>query len=194
MTKKIVFVADFFLEQGVKGGAEYCNDELIKMFVNDNLEVLKVNSQNLTPRLIEEHEGSFFIVANFMALSLTAKKKLRENKYLIYEHDHKYVDTNDPSKFVNMIAPGRHIINKQFYKDAIAVFCQSKKHAETLQKNLLIDNVVNLGGNIWSDEKLDLLCSLIGTEKTKKNVVLYSTNKNKGMPYTIKYCKNNSRG
>ena len=43
MIKKIVFVADFFLEQGVKGGAEYCNDELIKMFIDDNLEVLKVN-------------------------------------------------------------------------------------------------------------------------------------------------------
>ena len=192
MTKKIIFVADFFLEQGIQGGAEYCNDELIKMFENDGIQVLKINSQNLNQRLIQKHKDYFFIVANFMLLNEESKTQLKENKYIIYEHDHKYVDTNDPSKFIDMIAPNKNIINKEFYVNALAVFCQSKKHAETLQKNLLINNLVNLGGNVWSDEKLDFLCSLIGTKKTKKNAILYSTNKNKGTQQSIQYCKKNN--
>ena len=128
MTKKIIFVADFFLEQGVQGGAEYCNDELIKMFENDGIQVLKINSQNLNERLIQKHKDYFFIVANFMMLSEGSKAQLKENKYIIYEHDHKYVDTNDPSKFIDMIAPSMNIINKEFYMNALAVFCQSIKH------------------------------------------------------------------
>ena len=43
--KKIIFIADFFLEQGINGGAEICNDQLIKMFISDGYEVIKINSK-----------------------------------------------------------------------------------------------------------------------------------------------------
>ena len=49
-----------------------------------------------------------------MNLSEVSKKIIMSKKYIILEHDHKYVTTNDPSKFVNMIAPSRFIINKIF--------------------------------------------------------------------------------
>ena len=191
--KRIVFIADFFIEDGVHGGAENCNDQLIKMFVADGYEVLKINSQNVSVKLIEKIKtNSFFIVANFMALQESCKNYLKNLDYLIYEHDHKYVATNDPSKFVDMVAPQNQIINREFYNNAKVVFCQSRMHAAALEKNILNNNIVNLGGNLWLDEKLDLLESLIGTEKTRPNGVLYSTNKNKGMPFTVEYCKNNN--
>ena len=126
-----------------------------------------------------------------MNLSETNKKAFEQARYVILEHDHKYVSTNDPSKFVNMLAPNSKIINRSFYEKAAAVLCQSKIHAETLQKNLLINHVVNLGGNLWSDTKLEHLSSLIGTKKTRKNAVMHSNNKNKGMPFTVEYCKKN---
>ncbi len=189
---RIFFIADFFLKDGVSGGAEVCNDELINLFRKDGIEVTIANSQNITPSHIADHKDSFFIVANFMMLSAECKHALRDEAYLIYEHDHKYVSTNDPSKFRNMLAPSRFIINKDFYEAARAVFCQSKIHAKTLQKNLLIDHVVNLGGNLWSDEKMAYLESLIDTPKTRPNGVMSSQNKNKGMPATIKYCKDNN--
>lgn len=188
--RKIVFVADFFLEQGVRGGAEYCNDELINMFLEDGYEVTKQNSQSLSPDMLES--DAFYIVANFMTLNTEAKYALLAMDYLIYEHDHKYVNTNDPSKFVDMLAPQNSVINRYFYQAARAVFCQSKLHAYALEKNLLNSNIVNLGGNIWSDKKLDFLCSLIDTPKTRQNAVLFSTNRNKGTPQTVEYCKQNN--
>jgi hypothetical protein len=85
--------------------------------------------------------------------------------------------------------PEDQIINKQFYEKAIAVCCQSKLHAETVQKNLLLKNIVNLGCNLWADEFLSLLEENIGKTKTRKFGVMQTNNKNKGMEQTIKYCR-----
>jgi glycosyltransferase involved in cell wall biosynthesis len=186
----IVFVADFFLEQGIGGGAERYNEVLINDLVKSGRCVNKVNSHLLHPHQI--NEKCYYIVANFMNLSEECKRALKNNRYLIIEHDHKYVSTNDPSKFINMLAPKEHIINQDFFANAEAVCCQSKLHSEVLQKNLLIGNIINLGGNLWSDENLDLLSSLVESPKRRKNAILYSLNKNKGMPYTKKYCEKNN--
>ena len=188
--RSIKFVADFFVEQGVHGGAEICNDELIKMLTKDGHTIEKINSDKFMSHHINNE--SFYIVANFMNLSEHNKDLLSERDYIILEHDHKYVSTNDPSKFVNMIAPSSAIINKKFYNKAKAVLCQSIIHAETLQKNLLIKNIVNLGGNLWSDERLEMLSKLIGTNKTRKTGILFSRNKNKGMPFSVDYCNKNN--
>ena len=76
--KNIIFIADFFLEQGVNGGAEICNDQLINMFLSDGHKVMKINSQKVTPTIIETNSNnSFFIVANFMTLSEHCKKALK---------------------------------------------------------------------------------------------------------------------
>lgn len=189
MTKLIVFIADFFLEQGINGGAEAFNDELINMLKLKGYDVRKINSNKFQPSMVSDDH--FYIVSNFMNLREESKSALVSKSYVILEHDHKYVSTNDPSKFVNMIAPFKEIINKSFFEGAICVFCQSKIHAEVLQKNLLLDNIVNIGCNLWSEERLDFLETLVGTEKTKKNVILYSDNKNKGMPYAVQYCESN---
>ncbi len=172
------------------GGAEAFNDELINMLKLKNYDVRKINSNKISPEMISDDH--FYIVSNFMNLNEDSKNALRSKKYIILEHDHKYVSTNDPSKFVNMVAPFEEIINRSFFEGAIAIFCQSKIHAEVLQKNLLLGTVVNLGCNLWSEERLDMLEPLIGTEKTKKNVILHSNNKNKGMPYAIQYCERNN--
>jgi len=190
LTKLIVFISDFFLEQGILGGAEAFNDELIVMLKTKGYDIRKINSNKFKPSMTSDNH--FYIVSNFMKLDEESKAALGSKKYIILEHDHKYVSTNDPSKFINMIAPFREIINRSFFEGAIAVFCQSKIHAEVLQSNLLLDKVVNIGCNLWSEERLSSLDALIGTEKTKKNVILYSNNKNKGMPYTIKYCEENN--
>ena len=93
--KNLVFVADFFVEQGVTGGAEVCNDELIGLFLNSGYVVERINSHILEPKHIQTNK--FYIIANFMNLSKASKKALNSVRYIIFEHDHKYVSTNDPS-------------------------------------------------------------------------------------------------
>lgn len=190
MSKKITFISDFFIEQGVTGGAEAFNDELVLMLTKKGYTINKINSENFIPTLINDE--TFYIVSNFMKLSEASKLKLQDRRYIILEHDHKYVSTNDPSKFKNMIAPFDKIINKGFFEQAEAVFCQSQIHADVLQKNLLLDTVVNIGCNLWSEDRLAKLEKLLNTSKTRKNGVLFSNNKNKGMLYAVQYCDKNN--
>ena len=191
--KNILFIADFFLSDGILGGAELYNENLLRYLCN-KYRVQKINSHNVTKEVVFKNKNNFFIISNFMNLSQVAKNKIQDLniEYVILEHDHKYVSTNDPSKFVNMLAPRNKIINFDFFHKAKAVLCQSKIHSETLQKNLLLDTVVNLSCNLWSDEQIDLLVKNSNNQKKHKFAYLESTNKNKGTPAAKFYCKKNS--
>ena len=188
---KIIFVSDFFLGE-VFGGAEFCNESLIQD-LQQNYIIEKVKSSSLTPEVIENNKDSFYIIANFFMLSEASKQKLiKDCKYVVYEHDHKYIKSNNPILFVNCLAPETQIQNKDFYKNAVAVMCQSKLASQVVQKNLLINNICNLGGNIWTEEQLQVLEKNIDNEKNIDYGVIETNNKNKGMYHAIEYCENNN--
>jgi glycosyltransferase involved in cell wall biosynthesis len=113
---------------------------------------------------------------------------IHKANYAILEHDHKYVRSNNPSLYKDFLAPEQQIINKPFYTAAKAVMCQSKKHASVVQKNLLLNNIVSLSGNIWTEEQLSVLEKNLDTPKSIEYALLNSNNKNKGMPAAIDYC------
>ena len=110
-------------------------------------------------------------------------------KYSIYEHDHKYLITRDPSKYENHIAPEEHLINTLFYEKAVAIFCQSKLHKETVQKNLKLDTIHNLSGNLWSIESLSLLRKNSSKQKKKAIGIWNSANPIKNTSKAVAYCK-----
>ena len=190
MTNKVVFISDFFLNE-IRGGAEYCNEALINL-LKDKYEVLLAKSATVTPDFIETHKDGFFIVANFFQLSEDSKQRLASVPYVLFEHDHKYIRSNNPLLYVNFMAPEAQIQNKAFYENAITTVCQSKKHSEILQQNLFINNLSNFGGNIWTDAQLKVLEKNMNQEKTIEYGVARSSNKNKGMPTAIKFCQQNN--
>jgi len=185
----VFFISDYLLTE-VNGGAEKFNHILIKGLLDLGIEVTQVKSANFTPELI--CDDNYYLISNFMHLSEKAKTALvaEQINYSIIEHDHKYIKTNDPSKFINMLAPFEEIINRQFYKSADYVFCQSKIHAEVVQKNLLINNIVNLKYNLWDHSDLEKLLEKSKTKKTIKNSIFNTSNLNKGTRAAIKYCEN----
>jgi len=198
---EVIFVADFFYEQGIHGGAEVCNKNLIELLESKyRWKIIKLNCPSITAKFIENNLDKIFIIANFMTLDRNIMEKFSTDKrlkFIIYEHDHKYVATNDPSKFTDMMIPADKIINRNFYESAICVLAQSKLHAEIIEKNLLLDNLINLSGNIWSREQIELL-----SEKRKQGTfqnkdeeiysILKSENKNKGMAKSLQICQKNN--
>jgi len=187
---KIILIADAF-DNEILGGAELYNAELINCLTKNNFEIEKIKSIDVTAEFLLQNKEKFFIVANFMFLNEMMKNTLSSQgfSYLILEHDHKYCKSNNPILFDNLVVPEEQIINKQFYQKARAVCCQSKLHAETVQKNLLLKNIINLGCNLWSEEFLAVLEENIGKQKTKKFGIMQTNNKNKGMEEAIKYCR-----
>jgi GT2 family glycosyltransferase len=187
--KTIIFVADFFIDD-IIGGGELNNDCLIeKLSLNYN--IIKIKSNILTIEFIELNKDNFFIIANFVNLSEATKNSLLDKKYIIYEHDHKYLTSRNPSGYSNFLSSEKNLINQVLYKNARAVFAQSKIHAETIQKNLLINNIINCAGNLWHEDQLNIIKKYKNNIKKYDYGILQSSNQIKNTYEAISYCEEN---
>jgi len=185
----ILFIADFFADE-IPGGGELNNAVLIGDLLRKN-KVKAVKSSLCTPNFVQSWDGPI-IVANFVQLSENCKAAIIEHgRYFIYEHDHKYLITRDPSQFPDFNAPKGAKINVDFYNWAVTVFCQSKLHADVVSLNMPEVRVVNLGGSLWSDWHFELLRKYVDNERTDCYSILRSSNPVKGFPKAHAYVLHN---
>lgn len=183
----ILFISDFFADQ-VAGGGELSDDVLMEQLYKRGYNVRRVNSHDVryTDVLHSEH----VIVSNFVNMSEPNKTSLEGKSYIIYDHDHKYLLNRNPGIYPGYRAPKEHIINKQFYANAKAVLCQSQFHADITRKNLELDNIISLGGNLWSDEHLDLLEEICkDPQRQVKNAVILSYTDHKNTDGATNFCE-----
>ena len=187
---KIIFVADFFANE-IAGGGELNNQELIEIFRQKGTHVLEIKSNRLTPMFISECSVEVkFIVANFVMLSEESKTMLQNDReYIIYEHDHKYVRSRNPANYENFIAPKSEIINFNFYKNAKSVLCQSEFHADIVKSNLELNNIISLGGNLWTEDSLETMLGMSKVDKNPTCAIMNSSNWHKNTSDAIKLCE-----
>jgi len=189
---KCVFICDFYkTDLNNKGGAENNDSVLISLLEKDGFVVEKKYSSTVSPDFIEARKDKKFIVSNFVGLPQASKESLQDKHYIIYEHDHKYLKTRDPSKFTNFIAPKDQVINRDFYKNSKCVICLSNSQADSVKNNLDISNVESIGCSLWSQEKLDFISSISETPKEKEYCIVESQNLTKGTYQAIQFCKQN---
>ena len=187
---KIIFICDFYKQDmGNKGGAENNDSVLISLLRENGFSVETKYSRDISPIYLEDNKNKKFIIGNFIQLSEEAKHSLADKHYIIYEHDHKYVKTRDPSKFPNFKAPRSQLINESFFKNAKCVICLSDIQAECVKKNLEITNVESIGCSLWSEEKLNFISSLTNSEKQKGFCIVDSTNVVKGTSMAVEFCR-----
>jgi len=192
MNRDIVYISDFFLEH-ILGGGELNDDELLKILNHNNHKILKIRSNLVTINILEKKQDSFFIISNFIALSDECKQYLSDNlDYMIYEHDHKYASNRNPALFKNFEVPSREIVNYFFYKNAKSVFCQSSFHKDIVFKNLGLDNIYNVSGNLWSLETLETMMSFTKNEKANICSIMNSSTGHKNTSGSIKYANQNN--
>jgi len=185
---KVLFLADFFSEQ-LQGGGESNDENLIHYLASEGIPVTKQNTQGAKVSDIKLYDK--IIVGNFVLLSEECKDALvHAGNYIIYEHDHKYVATRDPSKFPNFKIPSSQIVNKRFYESAECVIVLSKICEKILKQSIPACNVHNIGCSLWSEERLDFIESLLDQEKKPKDkfMIVDSPNPVKGTAAAIKYC------
>jgi len=191
MIKNIVFIADFFANE-IAGGGELNNQELVNLLRLVGIKVIEIKCEFVTQEFLSEHKESGFIVSNFIALNEEKKTYLQKNcNYLIYEHDHKYLITRDPSIYPEYTASPDQIINFDFYKNAKGVICQSKMHASVVKKNLNLENIHSVGGNLWTSDVLETLRKFSEKEKQEKYSIWDSGNPIKNTTTARAYCKHN---
>ena len=160
-----VFISDFFVEQ-VLGGGELNDYEIYKTFLQKGLNTNRINSHSFSKQQLEKE--NFYVISNFINLKKDVKDSLKDYKYIIYEHDHKYIRSRNPALYKNFMAPKDQIINHDFYKNALAILCQSQFHVDIVYKNLGLQNIINLSGNVWSVESLEFMRQISKIEKINK--------------------------
>lgn len=183
---KIVFIADFFADQ-VPGGGELNNEILIRELSKTN-QITKVNSHKL--ERLADYNADKYIISNFIHLKEEVKNQLIEFKnYAIYEHDHKYLKSRNPASYKNFLAPKSEIINEQFYSCAEFVYSQSLFHKQIIYKNLNIDNIINMSGNLWDPTKKELFLHLVNRKKRDRSAIMLTNNHHKNTIGSVNYCK-----
>jgi len=185
-----LFLSDLYSDQ-INGGAENNDAVLIQHLRDKGVELECRSTKDITPD--EINAFNCIILSNFILLSEQAKAHLTNNcRYVIYEHDHKYINTRDPSKFVDFKAPPAQLINADLYANAAQVVVLSKICKSVVEKNLGINNVHSIGTSLWSTKKFKFIKQLIkGATKTKDLAVLNSPNPTKGTKPAVEFCKTN---
>lgn len=186
---KVVYISDFFLND-IVGGGELNDNELILLLQDRGYEITKVKSNKVSVDFLKNNLNCFYVISNFIFLNQQCKSTLQKNhKYIIYEHDHKYLKTRNPLDYENFKAPPEEIINADFYLNAKTVFCQSSFHKQIIQKNLNLKNLINVSGNLWSHEVLDLIETLSKFKKNHKISIINSPVLHKNTRDAEFYCK-----
>jgi hypothetical protein len=181
-----LFITDYVQEIG---GAEQ-TDAKLRHFLGGKQVILR--SADCSIEKLKQYKDYNVIVSNFTALTEPCKEYISDNmNYIIYEHDHKYLKNRDPSFFKDWKAPFEYIVNLEFYRKAKSVVCQTKQHMDVVYRNTNLNNLVNYGGSIWSDNELNYLETLLDTvQKNNLYAVMNSQIVHKGTQKAVNYCRN----
>jgi hypothetical protein len=189
LSNKIIHIADFYYPE-VLGGGELNNYELTSLIRKSDRIVQEVSSADVTLDFLNANKDCPYIISNFILLDKDCMKYLENNcKYLIYEHDHKYLKSRNPAIYENYLAPKEEIVNFSFYEKAKRVLCQSSFHKNIIYKNLKIENILNLSGNLWDLNSLQIMRVLSKKEKVDCYSILNSNNWHKNSRETVFYCE-----
>lgn len=186
----ILYISDFLYPESL-GGAEQNDAVVLEMLENRGHSVEKVRSRKLNIEKLFAHKDKKIIVSNFVRLTEKVKNIITNNfEYIIYEHDHKYLTTRDPSEFENFKAPKHCILNVKFYYGAKSVFVQSNLHEKVIKANLPKVSTYVVGGNCWAEDTLELLSSLNKEPKVEDRAsVMWSNISHKNTNGAVRYCE-----
>ena len=182
----VVYVSDALLSD-IVGGGELNDYELCLELENKGFNIKKLRSSQVSEK--QTTPDSFYIISNFALLNSRVIDKIKNTcRYMIYEHDHKYLKNRNPAAFKEYVAPETMIINQDFYKKAKAVFCQSSFHESIIKKNLNLDNLHNVSGNMWSTNSLKIMRGLSKKQKKDCFSIMNSHIGHKNTTETCFYC------
>jgi hypothetical protein len=186
---RFVYISDFYLKDTM-GGGELNDHELLLILKSQGHKVTQYRSNLINKSIIKNLKNCYFIISNFVNLNQECKDYIANNcKYIIYEHDHKYLKGRNPALFENYQAPKNEIINFDFYNNARGVFCQTSFHEDIIKKNIDINNIINISGNIWPLQAFELFEEFSLKEKEDKYSILDATIWHKNTSETRFYCE-----
>ena len=195
---KVTVIADLFLEDFAKykstpGGAELHDDIVIRHFRSLGILDECIRSYDVDSDYLLSKSDNVFFIGNFGVLGSEAKATLYNHcKYVIYEHDYKFLKNRNPIDYPNFVAPKWQLTNINFLRGASKIITLSKLHRKIWEDNVSLDNITNTHCSMWSDWHLDLLSRYAEKPKSKKCAIVGSEQRNAHIKKTqdaIDFCR-----
>lgn len=166
----MIFISDYFCDEtgdGFIGGAEL-NDLALIQEIKKYSSVFTIKSERVNEQFLDRHKRELFVISNFSHMPIPCLIKMVNDgfNYVIYEHDHKYLRTRNPTGYPDMTAPPELTCNIEFYRNAKAVFLQSNLHQSVYQKNTGLTNCINVAANFWTDAQCSKILNLSQSVKS----------------------------
>lgn len=189
--KKIIFLADMFASDHT-GGAELHDDVVISHFRDKGILCDVVKCLSLKEKYINNNRDKVWFISNFTSLKNQHKAMLAKNcSYIIYEHDYKFIKVRNPISFSEFVIPQNQFTNVNFYRNAKKIICLSKMHKEIFDKNLNLNNIVNINCSMWHDSDLKIFEELQSIKKKNRFAVIESANPIKKTKQSVEFCIKN---
>jgi len=199
--KKIAFISDYFLEDGI-GGAELTTNAIMVYGTKRDFEVNSVHCHKINVDVVENSKDDFhFIVCNFVQLQDEVKLYMIKNcSYSIIEYDYKICKYR--SFELHQLQEGKPCdcetrisgkLNSAFYGYAEKVWFMSKK-----QRGMILSKV-----SVLKEEKTEVLSSVFDlgdlrfiqsikdNEKNDNYIILSSPSPVKGTAECVQYAEEN---
>jgi len=179
----IVYVSDFKLDDGVVGGSEFIDRSVVDLLGCEFQ--YSGDIEAFDPR-------NFYVISNLSRLkSLSILESLYRCRYIVIEHDYKFVIHRHPWRFKDCIVPPEQIINREFYKKSELTFVQSGYHLDVFRRNGIEGRFFNLGCGIWSNHELNVLTDLSQKEivRNTKFAIVESENWIKNTKGAVEFCR-----
>jgi len=179
----IVYVSDFKLDDGVVGGSEFIDRTVVDLLGCEFQ--YSGDIEAFDPR-------NFYVISNLSRLkSLAILESLYRCRYIVIEHDYKFVIHRHPWRFKDCIVPPEQIINREFYKKSELTFVQSGYHLDVFRRNGIEGRFYNSQCGIWSKRETLALteAALVRNVRSGAFAIVESDNWIKNTKGAVEFCK-----
>lgn len=174
--KKFLFISDMEIGSSTRGAES--NDQVI--YNELPCEFMTTVDFNMLQPKYER-----YLISNFSGLSERSKDYLLNKKYSHIAHDFLFCKSRNPGLYLGYEV--NDPINVEFLQKAEFIYCQSQLQEKIFNLNQF-SNTVNLSGNLWTDDQLDLMVKLGESKKKARAAVI--DHPYKGTNESIQLCRN----
>jgi hypothetical protein len=184
---RFLIISDFSHEK-CRGGAEINNEILLNLLNEAGHFAGFIETKDFNLSFDSYDHIDLFIVSNFFFISEAAENYLISKKYLIIEHDYKFVANRNPFTYPEFRVPATLTLHKALYLHSVSVLTQSRLHKNIFELNNIPST--SFGGNLWTQKDLLLIQKLATKPKNGKFCILGPDDYGiKGRDISIKFCE-----
>ena len=201
--KKIAFISDYFIEDGV-GGAELTTNAIMQFGIERNFEITGIHCAKIDKKILDTNKDTHhFIVCNFFQLHDDVKIHMIKNcSYSIVEYDYKICKHR--SFELHQLIEGEPCdcekqthgkINSAFYGYAEKVWFMSEKQKNMIREKVKVlkeENCHEVLSSVFSNGDLRFIFSLKDNEKDNKYLILDSVSPVKPSTLAVAYAEENN--